>query len=115
MKQKTTNLIFGITLVVIILIYIGMVFEGVHQMNEIKDYKHQIDSISTVTTKLKAEQLVKDSIIEVNMKQLESLNADIESEKQKLIKYKQSHHEQIIIAIKYTNAELDSFFTNRYK
>jgi uncharacterized membrane protein YgaE (UPF0421/DUF939 family) len=113
--NKSYNTLFGVALGILVALYIMLLFKSTNQTAKYNKFEHTIDSINLAAKKLKTEQDAKDSLIEVYDNQLQSLNKELAIERKKLITYKQTHHEKILIAIKYTNAELDSFFTNRYK
>jgi vacuolar-type H+-ATPase subunit I/STV1 len=77
--------------------------------------KAQIDSLNVVTQSLHNENLKLDSTITGLNKEFEQVNKQIEDIKNKKTTVKKEYHEKINRVDNYTEPELDSFFSNRYK
>jgi hypothetical protein len=77
--------------------------------------KAQIDSLNVVTQSLHNENLKLDSAITGLNKEFEQVNKQIEEIKNKKTIVKKEYHEKINRVDNYTEPELDSFFSNRYK
>ena len=77
--------------------------------------KAQIDSLNVVTQSLHNENLKLDSTITGLNKEFEQVNKQIEEIKNKKTIVKKEYHEKINRVDNYTEPELDSFFSNRYK
>ena len=77
--------------------------------------KAQIDSLNVVIQCLHGENLKLDSTIMSLNKEIEQVDKQIEDIKKKKTTVKKEYHEKINRVDNYTEPELDSFFSNRYK
>ena len=77
--------------------------------------KAQIDSLNVVIQCLHGENLKLDSTIMSLNKEIEQVDKQIEDIKKKKTTVKKEYHEKINRVDNYTEPELDSFFSDRYK
>ena len=77
--------------------------------------KAQIDSLNVVIQGLHKENLKLDSTIMSLNKEIEQVDKQIEDIKKKKTTVKKEYHEKINRVDNYTEPELDSFFSDRYK
>jgi vacuolar-type H+-ATPase subunit I/STV1 len=77
--------------------------------------KAQIDSLNVVIQGLHKENLKLDSTIFSLNNEIKLVDKQIEDIKHKKTKLKQKYHEEINRVDNYTEPELDSFFSDRYK
>lgn len=77
--------------------------------------KTQIDSLNVVIQSLHKENSKLDSAIISFHKETEQVDKQIEEIKKKKVTVKKEHHEKITRVDNYTEPELDSFFSDRYK
>ena len=75
----------------------------------------QIDSLNVVIQGLHKENLMLDSTIMGLNKEIEQVDKQIEDIKNKKVTVKKEYHEKINRVDSYTEPELDSFFSDRYK
>jgi predicted nucleic acid-binding Zn-ribbon protein len=77
--------------------------------------KQKIDSLNVVIQGLHDENAKLDSTIVGLNKEIDLVDKQIEDIKHKKTKVKQKYHEEINRVDSYTEPELDSFFSDRYK
>jgi vacuolar-type H+-ATPase subunit I/STV1 len=77
--------------------------------------KAQTDSLNVVIQGLHKENLKLDSTIFSLNNEIKLVDKQIEDIKHKKTKVKQKYHEEINRVDNYTEPELDSFFSDRYK
>ena len=110
-KNYKTLLIVGIGLVA--LYWLIFVITPSVTMSD-KD-KQKIDSLNVVIQGLHDENAKLDSTIVGINKEIDLVDKQIEDIKHKKTKVKQKYHEEINRVDSYTEPELDSFFSDRYK
>lgn len=110
-KNYKTLLIVGIGLVA--LYWLIFVITPSVTMSD-KD-KQKIDSLNVVIQGLHDENAKLDSTIVGLNKEIDLVDKQIEDIKHKKTKVKQKYHEEINRVDSYTEPELDSFFSDRYK
>lgn len=79
------------------------------------EQKQQIDSLNLLIKKIELEQLKLDSNIFEYNKEINKIDLNVEKLKGEKIIIREIYHEKINNIDKYTDSQLDSFFTNRYK
>ena len=77
--------------------------------------KTQIDSLNVVIQGLHKENLKLDSTVLNLNNEIKLVDKQIEKLKNKKVKIKKEYHEKITRVDNYTESELDSFFSDRYK
>jgi peptidoglycan hydrolase CwlO-like protein len=77
--------------------------------------KNKLDSLSNVVNQINKEQEVLESKIEVINEEVDKIDNNISKIKTNKDKTGKKYHEEITRVDKYTEPELDSFFSNRYK
>lgn len=77
--------------------------------------KATIDSLNIVIKDLYKVQLKLDSSIELSNKKIDSVDTDISKIKGQKTIIKEIYHEEINRAGNYTEPQLDSFFSTRYR
>ena len=80
-----------------------------------KQDKVKIDSLTTIVNDIKVEQKKIDNKIEIINNEVKTIDDNISKIKINREKTGKKYHEKIILVDFYTDVELDSFFTNRYK
>lgn len=103
-----------ITLVTLLVIWFAFyMFKPNSTMTE--GDKSKIDSVNNIIEKKEKEQIIiEDKIGDINDK-VENIDNNISKIKTNKEKTGKKYHEEIIRVDSYTEPELDSFFTNRYK
>jgi len=76
--------------------------------------KAKLDSLTNVVNKIKKEQDILESKIELIDEEVEKIDENISRVKTNKVKTGKKYHEEINRVDKYTEPELDSFFSNRY-
>ena len=77
--------------------------------------KNKLDSLSNVVNKINKEQEVLESKIEVINEEVDKIDNNISKIKTNKDKTGKKYHEEITRVDKYTEPEIDSFFSNRYQ
>lgn len=77
--------------------------------------KQKMDSINVVIKQIYKDQQRIDSSVSVNNQKIEEVNNNIDNIKGQKTIIKERYYEEIIRVDNYSNSDLDSFFTNRYK
>ena len=77
--------------------------------------KNKLDSLTNVVNEINKEQDILESKIELIDKEVEKIDDNISKVKTNKIKTGKKYHEEINRVDKYSEPELDSFFSNRYK
>lgn len=77
--------------------------------------KQKMDSINVVIKQIYKDQQRIDSGVSVNNQKIEEVNNNIDNIKGQKTIIKERYYEEIIRVDNYSNSDLDSFFTNRYK
>ena len=109
--------ITGILLVIIISLLVYIVLTSGNKNEYIDKYakqKQKIDSLSRCISVLDIEHKKQDSLIALYQNQLKALETKVDSTKNKITEIKKYYGKKIKDINSYNNAELDSFFTNRY-
>lgn len=77
--------------------------------------KQKMDSINVVIKQIYKDQQRIDSSVSVNNQKIDEVNNNIDNIKGQKTIIKERYYEEIIRVDNYSNSDLDSFFTNRYK
>jgi len=77
--------------------------------------KDKLDSLTNVVNQINKEQEILENEIKVLNKEVDKIDDNISTIKTNKTKTGKKYHEEISRVDKYTEPELDSFFSNRYK
>ena len=77
--------------------------------------RNKLDSLTNVVNEINKEQDILESKIELIDEEVEKIDENISRVKTNKVKTGKKYHEEINRVDKYTEPELDSFFSNRYK
>ena len=77
--------------------------------------RNKLDSLTKVVNEINKEQDILESKIELIDEEVEKIDDNISKVKTNKIKTGKKYHEEINRVDKYSEPELDSFFSNRYK
>jgi len=77
--------------------------------------KDKLDSLTNVVNQINKEQEILENEIKVLNKEVDKIDNNISTIKTNKTKTGKKYHEEINRVDKYTEPELDSFFSNRYK
>ena len=77
--------------------------------------KNKLDSLTNVVNEINKEQDILESKIELIDEEVEKIDDNISKVRTNKIKTGKKYHEEINRVDKYSEPELDSFFSNRYK
>lgn len=77
--------------------------------------RNKLDSLTNVVNEINKEQDILESKIELIDEEVEKIDENISMVKTNKVKTGKKYHEEITRVDKYTEPELDSFFSNRYK
>ena len=80
-----------------------------------KEDKAKIDSLTNIVNQINKEQEILENEIKVLNKEVDKIDNNISTIKTNKTKTGKKYHEEISRVDKYTEPELDSFFSNRYK
>ena len=80
-----------------------------------KEDMSKLDSLTNVVNQINKEQIVLETKIESVNKEVDKIDNDISKIKTNKEKTGKKYHEEIIRVDMYTDPEIDSFFSNRYK
>jgi septal ring factor EnvC (AmiA/AmiB activator) len=100
-------------LVGLFIVYWVMTMSNTSTMSTIDKVK--LDSLTNVVNVIKKEQDILESKIELIDEEVEKIDENISRVKTNKVKTGKKYHEEINRVDKYTEPELDSFFSNRYK
>jgi predicted nucleic acid-binding Zn-ribbon protein len=75
----------------------------------------KLDSLTNVVNKINKEQDILESKIEVINEEVEKIDDNISTIKTNKVKTGKKYHEEIKSVDNYSEPELDSFFSDRYK
>jgi peptidoglycan hydrolase CwlO-like protein len=100
-------------LVGLFIVYWVMTISNTSTMNTID--KAKLDSLTNVVNEINKEQDILESKIELIDEEVEKIDDNISKVKTNKIKTGKKYHEEINRVDKYSEPELDSFFSNRYK
>ena len=100
-------------LVGLFIVYWVMTMSNTSTMSTID--KTKLDSLTNVVNEINKEQDILESNIELIDKEVEKIDENISKVKTNKIKTGKKYHEEINRVDKYSEPELDSFFSNRYK
>jgi len=79
------------------------------------DNQNKIDSLNVLIINIQKSQEILDSKIDSINLDINKVDKDIKKIKEQKTILKEIYHEKIIDVVNFTETELDSFFTNRYK
>lgn len=111
-NKLTTTLLIIIALLIAVLIITSGKKEP--EVDPYASEKRVIDSLSVLIANLDKEHVKQDSIINSYKIKIESLEYKVDSTKNKITEIRNYYGKKIKDISNYTNAELDSFFTERY-
>ena len=77
--------------------------------------RNKLDSLTNAVNEINKEQDILESKIELIDEEVEKIDENISKVKTNKIKTGKKYHEEINRVDKYSEPELDSFFSNRYK
>ena len=77
--------------------------------------RNKLDSLTNVVNEINKEQDILESKIELIDEEVEKIDENISRVKTNKVKTGKKYHEEINRVDKYSEPELDSFFSNRYK
>jgi hypothetical protein len=80
-----------------------------------KEDKAKLDSLTNIVNTLQKEQDVIESKIDIVNKEVDKIDDNVAKIKTQKSKVTVKYHEEISRVDKYSEPELDSFFSNRYK
>lgn len=116
MKNKTT-VVLSLVIAVLICICIVLYTSKPTVSNDTAkiQYQNTIDSLDTIISKYKHNQIELDKKIANYELDIKRLDFEIDSAKNKIIEIRNSYGEKIKIVGRYSTGELDDFFSNRYE
>jgi predicted PurR-regulated permease PerM len=79
------------------------------------DNQNKIDSLNILILNIQKSQEILDNKIDLIDSDINKVDKDIKNIKDQKTIVKENYHEKIINVVNFTETELDSFFTNRYK
>ena len=100
-------------LVGLFIVYWVMTMSNTSTMSAID--KAKLDSLTNIVNEINKEQDILESKIELIDEEVEKIDDNISKVKTNKVKTGKKYHEEISRVDKYTEPELDSFFSNRYK
>ena len=100
-------------LVGLFIVYWVMTMSNTSTMSAID--KAKLDSLTNVVNEINKEQDILESKIELIDEEVEKIDENISKVKTNKVKTGKKYHEEINRVDKYSEPELDSFFSNRYK
>jgi peptidoglycan hydrolase CwlO-like protein len=100
-------------LIGLFIVYWVMTTLNTSTMNTID--RNKLDSLTNVVNEINKEQDILESKIELIDEEVEKIDDNISKVKTNKIKTGKKYHEEINRVDKYSEPELDSFFSNRYK
>ena len=100
-------------LVGLFIVYWVMTMSNTSTMSAID--KAKLDSLTNVVYEINKEQDILESKIELIDEEVEKIDENISRVKTNKVKTGKKYHEEINRVDKYSEPELDSFFSNRYK
>jgi peptidoglycan hydrolase CwlO-like protein len=100
-------------LIGLFIVYWVMTMSNTSTMSAID--KAKLDSLTNVVNEINKEQDILESKIELIDKEVEKIDDNISKVKTNKVKTGKKYHEEINRVDKYSEPELDSFFSNRYK
>ena len=77
--------------------------------------KAKLDSLTNIVNTLQKEQEIIEGQIELVNQEVDKIDDNVSKIKTQKVKVVQKYHEEINRVDKYSEPELDSFFSNRYK
>jgi len=99
-----------------ILLGIGILYLCLPTTSTMSDVdRAKLDSLTNLVNQINKEQDILESKIELIDEEVEKIDDNISKIKTNKIKTGKKYHEEINRVDKYTEPELDSFFSNRYK
>jgi peptidoglycan hydrolase CwlO-like protein len=109
------NIYKFLIILAVILLFLILMFQIKTNTNINKQDKVKIDSLTTIVNDIKVEQKKIDDKIEIINNEVKIIDNNISKIKINREKTGKKYHEKITRVDTYTDVELDSFFTNRYK
>lgn len=109
-KYKTILLV----LIGLFIVYWVMFVSNSHNTMS-NDDKAKLDSLTNIVNQINKEQDTLESKIEVINEEVHKIDENISTIKTNKIKIGKKYHEEINRVDNYSEPELDSFFSNRYK
>jgi peptidoglycan hydrolase CwlO-like protein len=100
-------------LIGLFIVYWVMTMSNTSTMSDVD--KAKLDSLTNVVNKINKEQDILESKIEVINEEVEKIDDNISTIKTNKVKTGKKYHEEIKRVDNYSEPELDSFFSDRYK
>lgn len=100
-------------LIGLFIVYWVMTMSNTSTMSDVD--KAKLDSLTNVVNKINKEQDILESKIEVINEEVEKIDDNISTIKTNKAKTGKKYHEEIKRVDNYSEPELDSFFSDRYK
>ncbi len=107
--KTVLNLLIGL-----LILYWGIVILSPNSTMSKVD-KDKLDSLTNVVNQINKEQEILENEIKVLTKEVDKIDDNISTIKTNKTKTGKKYHEEISRVDKYTESELDRFFSNRYK
>jgi flagellar capping protein FliD len=111
--KKEYKTIVGFSFILYLFYWITFVLTPTMEMSV--DEKQKIDSLNTLIKEMYAEQEKLDDKIDNINNEIKDVDSSIDKIKGQKIIIKEKYHEKINRASNFTEPELDSFFSDRYK
>ena len=110
---KNYKTIIKVVLGIVVLYWLIFFLTPKNTMSQID--KAKLDSLTNIVNTLQKEQEVIESQIELVNQEVDKIDDNVAKIKTKKVKVVKEYHEEINRVDKYSEPELDSFFSNRYK
>ena len=111
----TKNYMIILSVLIGLFIVYWVIFDSTSISTMSVDDKAKLDSLTNVVNKINKEQEILENEIKVLNKEVDKIDNNISTIKTNKTKTGKKYHEEISRVDKYTEPELDSFFSNRYK
>jgi peptidoglycan hydrolase CwlO-like protein len=100
-------------LIILFILYWAMTMSNTSTMSAID--KAKLDSLTNVVSEINKEQDILENKIKLIDEEVEKIDNNISKVKTNKVKIGKKYHEEINRVDRYSERELDSFFSNRYK
>lgn len=110
---KNYSTILSILVGLFIVYWVFFILTPSNTMNNID--KTKLDSLTNVVNEINKEQDILESKVKLIDEEIKNIDDNISKIKTNKVKTEKKYHEKINRVDKYTELELDSFFSNRYK
>lgn len=114
--MKISKLTVTLLIVIVVLAVYAFFFKGnTNQPDKYDKQKRDIDSLTLIIGGLERNQRGQDLVIKSCRDSISVLDHQLDSTKQKIIDIRKYYNGKIKVISNYTPAELNSFFSDRYK